>query len=437
MTPKSARTPPPGHVVDEALGDTGRAPWGLVFFLVLIAVLNTLDRLLPGTLAEPIRKDLGLSDTALGIINGYGFLLVYGIAAIPISKLADRGKYVSVITISLGVWSCMTALASITRTGWQFGITRVGVALGEAGASPATHAFISHSFPPHLRARAMSTWALSGPVGVMLGLIIGAYVGSELGWRATFALMGLVGIVLTPIAAIVLGKYARRAHVGGLVEQQSGRWTDLFRTRSGALIVLAASMISTGIYANVAFNPAFLMRAHGLSVAQAGIQLGLVTGLGGIPIVLAAGWIADVAARKDARWTLRILAGVMMMSVPVLVAAYLVDNAIVAVVLLGIGAAGISSYIPLTVLALYRLVPVSARARTSATLLLVNACFGGFGPLLVGMTSDALSGSLGDQGLRYAMLVVPSLALLGTLLYLMASVTYRADIARMLPKFSH
>jgi len=89
------------------------APWGAVALLVLIGILNYLDRALPAILAEPIRRDLHLSDTALGLVNGLGFALVYALAGIPIARFADRGRYGVVISLSLGFWSIMTGLGGL------------------------------------------------------------------------------------------------------------------------------------------------------------------------------------------------------------------------------------------------------------------------------------------------------------------------------------
>ena len=408
-----------------------RAPWGVIALLICIAVLNYLDRMLPGTLAEPIRKDLGLSDTALGLINGYGFLIVYACAGIPIARLADRGRFGLVITLSLTAWSCMTLLASFARSGWQFGATRVGVALGEAGSSPATHAFISQSFPKHLRARALSMWALSGPIGAMAALMLGGFLGSRLGWRYTFALMGIVGFIMTPIAWKLLGGRTAVNKPTVADSAVASRWTDLFRTRSGKLIVLAASIVGAGIYAGAGFNPAFLIRTHGLTLAEAGFQLGLVAGIGGVAIMLAMGVVGDILGKKDPRWTLVVLAGAMLAGAPILTAAFLVDNTAAAIVLLGLGSGCVNSYIPLTVLALYRLVLPQVRARTSATLLFSTAFSGGLGPLLVGLISDRLAPSLGEESLRYAMLVMPGLSLISAFFYIVAVRTYAADLAKM------
>ena len=416
---------------DVPAGTTGhRNPWGVLLVLLLIGILNYIDRGLPGILAEPIRRELGLSDTILGVINGFGFLLVYAVSGNPISRMADSGRHAAVITGSLMIWSLMTLLGSFVRNGWQFGFTRLGVAMGEAGSTPASHAFISSNFRVEKRARALAILALGGALGSMTGLVAGGYLSSLLGWRGTFALMGLLGLVIAPFAYLVLRRHAAVVQASASTAD-TGRWTDLFQTRSGALVVAGGSLVATAAYANLAFAPAFLMRVHDLTIAQTGIQLGLATGASGMFALLFTAWLADWLGKTDPLWTLRVLVGTMVLATPVLTTGYLIGDNVVAIACIAFGAACLNSYLTLTVVALYRLVSANVRARTSATLLFSTALFGGAGPLFVGLLSDALKPSFGETALGYAMLLVPALTFLASLTYAAASRTYRSDMARV------
>src|SRR5262249_37944948 len=150
--------------------------WAAVVLLTLVAILNYVDRFLPSVLAEPIKHDLALSDTAIGLINGFGFLVIYAVLGIPIARLADRGRQGVVIAACLGVWSAMTMLGGVALSGWQLALTRMGVAVGEAGSTPAAHAFIARSFPPARRAAPLAVLTLSAPLATMLALIAGGLV---------------------------------------------------------------------------------------------------------------------------------------------------------------------------------------------------------------------------------------------------------------------
>ena len=112
-----------------------RRAWTAVLLLALVGTLNYIDRFLPAVLAEPIRIELALSDTAIGVINGFGFLVVYAVVGIAIARVADRGAFGLVISTSLTLWGAMTMLGGAVVSGFQLALTRVGVAIGEAGST--------------------------------------------------------------------------------------------------------------------------------------------------------------------------------------------------------------------------------------------------------------------------------------------------------------
>jgi len=406
-----------------------RDPWGTVVLLLFVAVLNYIDRLLPGVLAEPIRQDLNLSDTALGIINGFGFLLVYAVAGIAISRFADRGMFAPVIAISLGLWSLTTAIGSLAQNGWQLGASRLGVAVGEAGSLPAAQAFIAASFSPGNRGRALSLLSLGSVLGTLLSLTGGGLMAEWIGWRMTFAAMGLLGLLFAPIVYIWMRRIPLLP-VPVIPAGNRGKWTDLFRTRSAILIVIAGGLIATGGYTGSAFNAAFLMRVHGLSVADLGLQLGLASGLAGIIGLGAAGWAADKLSQSSPRWTIAVLAITMAMATPITLFAYLTSSSEIAIIAIAAGSACTHVYLPLTIVALYRLVPSHLRARTSATFLFVTAMLGGAGPLIAGMISDSMAPAYGTEALRYALMIIPMLGVISAILYMLASRAYLLDIER-------
>ncbi len=125
-----------------------RRAWAAVSVLAVVGTLNYADRFLPAVLAEPIREELALTDTALGVINGFGFLVVYALVGIPIARISDRGAYGLVISGCLSLWGVMTMLGGAVQSGFQLALTRVGVAIGEAGSTPAAHAYVARNFAP-------------------------------------------------------------------------------------------------------------------------------------------------------------------------------------------------------------------------------------------------------------------------------------------------
>jgi predicted MFS family arabinose efflux permease len=403
-------------------------PWGIALLLMLIGVLNSLDRILPGFLAELIKRDLALSDAALGFINGFGFLIVYAVAGIPIARLADRGRHAAVISLSLFLWSATTALGGLARSGLMFGLSRIGVALGEAGCSPAAHAYVAQNFSDAKRATALSMVTLGTPIGAMAAMIGGGMLASQFGWRATMIAVGLFGMALAPIAWLLLRR-GRQAASGE--EAASARWSDfavLLRKRSALYAIVGAAMIATASYAMNAFGSAFFMRSHGLSVADTGLWLGLNAGVLGMIVLVASATMADRLSRRDPRWLLRVVAAMQLASAPLAAGAFLLGNVTAAMFCFALALACMNAYVAPTVAALYRLVMSDMRARTSAILLFMTSVVGGCGPLLVGIVSDRLEPSFGVTSLGHALLLVPAFCLAAALANLAASRRFSADV---------
>ena len=124
--------------------------------LVLLYIINYIDRQILAVLLEPIKQDLGVSDTAMGLLTGLAFALFYTTAGVPIARLADAGTRRNVIVLGVIVWSLMTAVCGLARNFVQLAVARVGVGVGEAALSPAAHSLISDYFPPERRATALS-----------------------------------------------------------------------------------------------------------------------------------------------------------------------------------------------------------------------------------------------------------------------------------------
>lgn len=407
---------------------TAARRWAAVVLLTLVGILNYVDRFLPSVLAEPIKRDLALSDTALGLINGFGFLIIYAVLGIPIARLADRGRQGVVITACLGLWSAMTMLGGLAQSGWQLALTRMGVAVGEAGSTPAAHAFIARSFPPARRAAPLAVLTLSAPLATMLALIGGGLVAAALGWRNTFLLMGALSLLIAPLVLLTLG--AGRGPARGTAAPGAGRsaYLGLLKKQSFAVILVASSAIGIGSYALTAFGPAFLMRVHGLSVAEVGVQFGVASGVAGVLALVLVGVLADRLSSRDPRWHLWTVAAMAGLFTPCTVAALLVADGRAALVLLALGNAFGAAYFAPLVAAIQRLAPAHLRASASAIMLFCTAVLGGLGPLIAGMISDALQPELGAAALARGLLVAPVAWATGGLLYLAATRRFRTEM---------
>ena len=428
MTTANTQTAPAPQTVRRSGLLAGR-PWAGVALLAAIFTLNMVDRLLPSILAEPMKRELGLSDTFLGVLNGVGFLAVYALAAIPIARIADSGRHGLVITASLGVWSCMTSVGGLVATGWQLGLARVGVALGEAGATPAAHVYITRNFAPAQRALALTVLSLGTPLGAMVSLAAGGALAQLLGWRATLLLVGAVGVVLTPVAALAFGLgRLPAAGAGGPKDDGLLALVRELRKPTAVAVFAGAGFVALSGYAIGAFFPAYMIRVHGLSVAAAGLQIGLLNGSIGALAMLGTGWLGGRLLRKDPRGPLFILVAMSLISIPFSAAAFLVSSPQAAVICMGLGVSTSSLYVPLTFGCVHSLVPAAIRGRSSAVLQFFIAIFGGLGPVLVGAISDALSGAYGAAALGRAMMVIPAAYATAALCFTVASTTLRRDL---------
>lgn len=424
--PNGEASPP-----DEATR-RGPALWGAVAMLMVVGILNYMDRILPSILAEPLKQDLALSDTTLGLINGVGFLLIYAFASIPIARLSDTGRYGLVIGCSLAFWSAMTTISGWVQAGWQLAIARMGVAFGEAGSTPAAHAFITRNFPVTHRAAALSIFTLSMPLGAMLGYAVGGYMAEVAGWRTTFIAMGVLGLVLAPIVIFILRNQAPPQQQASKApsQGQAKLLPLLFKNRTLMLILVASATMAIGGYTATAFAPAFLMRTHAMTVAEAGIQFGLLSGVCAVLSILIAGWLADRLAARDPAWLVRVIMAMGLLGAPLAVAAFGVNDRTVALIALSLCYAMALAYLSPMIAAVHTLVPVEVRARASAAILFGNAILGGMGPLAAGVLSEALNPEYGDLALgRVLLFLVPISLLTGALLFALAARTFSRDVA--------
>jgi predicted MFS family arabinose efflux permease len=410
--------------------DNLRQRWGTVALLTFVGILNIMDRFLPAILAQPIKDDLLLSDTAFGFINGFGFLIVYSVAGVPIARVTDRGRYGMVISCCIALWSVMTMLGGAAQQGWQLAVTRMGVALGETGTTPAAHAYISKNFPADRRAAPLALLTLSNPLAGMVGLLSGGILGQILGWRKTFLVMGATGIFLSLLVMATLGR--RRAQYVTATDPatMSLRSTALlFMKRSFVLGVAATACIGAAGYSLTIFGPSFLMRAHGLSLSQVGINYGVTSGVTGSICLVVVGLVADRLSRTDARWLMWIVAGVIALALPFAIAMPFVSSAWATIACMtAANCVGMVYFVPI-VAAIQRLTPLELRATASAVMLFFTALAGGAGPLVTGAISDTLEPKLGVLALGRALLFVPAVLAVGLILCMAAARTFLKDEA--------
>lgn len=417
----------------EVTADRHRArrAWAAVVVLAFVGTLNYVDRFLPAVLAEPIKNDLALSDTAIGIINGFGFLIVYAVLGIFIARISDRGAFGVVISGCLTLWGAMTMVGGFVTSGFQLALTRIGVAVGEAGSTPAAHAYVAHNFAPERRSAPLAVITLSIPLASAASLIGGGLLAEALGWRTAFIVMGAISVVFAPVVLLVMGARQRIpvAAPGPAADAaRSVKWWDLLRKPSYLAIVTGAACVSIAGYSLTTFAPAFLIRSHDMSIGEIGMKYGVASGLTGIVGLLVVGRIADRLAARDPRWLLWIVAAMTTVLLPFSALAFIVDDPTLAVWFISLSYVIGTAYMAPSISAIQRLVRPEQRATASAIFLFFGATLGSLGPFLTGVISDALNADLGSESLRSALLLVPVAQVFAVALYLVAARRFTREI---------
>jgi len=427
--------------------------------LLIVYIFNFIDRQIVSALQEPIKAEFGLSDTQLGLMTGTAFAIFYTLLGIPIARLADRWNRVSIISISLIIWSGFTALFGLAQSFLFLLLTRIGVGIGEAGCSPPSHSLLSDYFPSKKRARALAIYALGIPIGSVVGILMGSYIynwvgdyyaangvpaimsalGAESAWRAPFLVLGVAGVALGVFVWTTLGEPKRGAYDthADLTQPSLGKvFSALAGKPSFWLLSLGAAIASMVGYGLFPWLFSFFVR--GLddfmelreAVTTAALPYAFVIGVGGSLGTWVGGWLTDKFAggRLGVRAYVIIPGAALLIALPIYLAAVSMPVFIVSVLLLLVPTAlGAMWYGPLFA-TIQNLVAPGLRAMASAVMLFIVNIIGlGIGPLLTGAISDGLRAQYGEDSLKLAIMIISSFLLLSAALFFLSARTIQRD----------
>ena len=383
---------------------------GLLF---LTYVLNTIDRnSVLSLLLDDIQAEFGLSDTQLGLLSGIPFALFYAFLGIPMARWADRSSRVTVLTFAVAMWSAMTALCGAAANFLMLFFARIGVAVGEAGGSPPSHSLISDYFPKSLRGTAFAIFALGVPFGTAAGNFIGGWSNDTFGWRGTFFVVGLPGILLALIVKMTIREtprgYADRyltptgqpvapADVPPPKKTAAPPVMDVFwflwSKASFRHLCLAAALHSVAWYSTSLYNGLFLSRSHGLTATEAGTYLGVIAIVAGAGTFLG-GVAADrLSARtNDRRWYMFVPGIATLVMVPIHWVTYLHPSLTVAFPAFCVTMLLAAVFFGPSFAMTQALAALRMRSVATSVLLFVQTLIGfGIGPLATGAISDWLA----------------------------------------------
>lgn len=363
--------------------------------LFLINTLNFFDRQILAIVTEPIRKEWGLSDTAMGWLNT-AFVLLYAAVGVPLGRWADRGSRTTILSLGVTVWSLFTAASGLAWNYWSLFVARLGVGVGEASCSPAANSLIGDMYPANKRARAISVFMLGLPIGVFLSNLLCGYIAKAYGWKMTFYLATIPGLLLAVLALRIPNPERGAAEEHKIAPTETGHsfWFPYLRVLSIPTmwwIVLSGALHNFNAYAVNAFTPAYLGRYHGLDLPQAGTVSAFTLGAVGVVGLLGGGLMADWARRWRPDGRLLISTCAIFIAAPCIYLAIAQPKGAIAgfMVLMGVGWMLMYVYYVTVYPAVQDIVEPNLRGTAMALYFFAMYVLGGaFGTSLLGMLSD-------------------------------------------------
>jgi MFS family permease len=401
----------------------------ILIILMLSYACALLDRSVMNMVMPQLKREFHFADAELGLLSGFAFTTFFVIFGLPMAVLADRKSRRGIIAISIALWSAMTAVCGLAGSLTQLALCRIGVSVGEAGLAPAAQSMISDLFPKERRGFALSVYSAGVAIGAIVGLAGGGYLAQHFGWRRTFFILALPGVVLSALVALTVREPVRGLNDRHLAEDLThgsflGLLRHLWSTPALRYVLVAITFCSLFSLGRGAWSPSFLVRTHHMTIARAGLILGLAGGVGGFIGTIASGPLADYFGAKDTRWRAWVPAvATGLLPATSLVFLYTTDVSLIAAMSF-LGSVLAAVHLAPTSAIIQDFTPPKMRARAVAvTVLLINLVGGGLGPYVVGALSDHFHASLGVQSLRYALIATTSFSLISAAFYVVAGLT--------------
>lgn len=405
----------------------------VALLLALLYTFNFLDRQVLSILQESIKKDLGFTDTQLGLLSGLNFAIVYTTLGLPVAWLADRGNRVRIIGVACTIWSVCTVASGYATNFFQLALARMGVAAGEAGGSPPSYSLIADYFPPSKRGTALAIYSLGVPFGMLVGSAAGAWTAQHYGWRIAFIAVGAPGIFLGLLAWLVIREPQRgQMDAAGVIHHENPSIVEsvvaFAKNKTLRLTALSSGSSAFVGYAMLAWGPSFLIRVKGMTNGEIALYYSFVSGIAMAFGTFGSGWIVDRWSRSNKRAYALVPATAFALTIPFFVAMIFAPSWQLALACLAVPSLLNNMYLAPAITVVQNAAPPAQRTMASAILLFVLNLIGlGLGPLYVGKVSDLLKPTYGDDSLRWAMFGLLPFIFLAIAAHIVASRSIKRD----------
>jgi len=406
------------------------------FVLVLLTIVygfNFIDRQIVGILAPFIQKDLGLTNTELGLLIGLAFAVFYTCVAIPIAWLADRYNRVNILSIALATWSGFTALTGMATNFVQIGLARMGVGVGEAGGSPPSHSIISDMYPKEERASALGVYSMGIPLGVMAAYFATASLmgasNEDVNWRQIFIFLGLTGIALAFIVKLVIKEPIRGAME---FEEQTEiikppfveSIKTLLKIPAWRAMCLGSAFGAFVSYSASAFQTKYLITLNpDFDFKTLVITLGLINGTTYAGGAFFGARLADKWGKKDVRAYGWLPAIAISACLPITLYSWWVPTVEMHLFLTTLFLLFFGTWLGPSFAIAQTLAPINMRAMSTALFFFIlNMIALGGGPSFTGWMIDVFNKNYGEvESIRYAMSVTSLMLILSMISFVVAS----------------
>ncbi|MDP3660990.1 MFS transporter [Phenylobacterium sp.] len=396
---ESSSDMPAGSVVAPTVFSKNRTGWTL-FLLAAIYANNYADRSILGILAQPIKVELNISDTQLGLLTGLAFATFYALFGYPLARASERIGRVNVITACALMWSAMTALCGTAANFTQLMIFRFGVGIGESGLAAPAHSLISDYYPASRRTSAIALFSIGVPIGALIGSVAGGWLAQNYGWRTAFVVASLPGFLLAPLLRFTVKEPPRgnwdASRLAGAAAAPTPPLKEVvkkqFSTKTFRHFCIGTVVATFAGSGGGAFLGAYYVRRFAIDYTTVGLVLGMLSGVAALMGTFLGGFITDFLARWSKRWYAGLPALALACAAPIYLLGYMQTDWRMQVAIMLVS----GTLVSLTTVPFYgltqNLMPARMRASAAAVIFFfINLIGLGFGPLFYGVMIDAVT----------------------------------------------